>query len=196
MHSAIAHKEFRFLFPLINFAPLLLILGWQGVDDRLQRFKGLQYRYLTSFFVTIILVINIAGVATTSLAAAGPGTKAITHYIHKNYHGQRVRLICQPNVYPYNPLYWIPLKEAFYKDKNVTEIDFEEILYNNIELPTGQITLWALNKEATENSEFLAIKEKYHLKKLMQSLPSWAEWINQYYYPAANKKTIVLYITQ
>jgi hypothetical protein len=73
--SVIPHKELRFLFPLADLAPLVLVMAWQEFEKTtspLATHRGIVRSGLNLALVALILV-NAAGLITAGLTAAGGG---------------------------------------------------------------------------------------------------------------------------
>ncbi len=195
-HSLIAHKEPRFLFPLINFVPLLLLLAWQQSASFLGHLKGRAWRFVPPVIAGMFLMINVAGLVNTSLSAVGNGSKAITYFIHKNYQGQPCNLIYQPYANPYNPLNWLDLPETFYRDEDITEINMEEVEFVDSAVFRAKMNLWVVQKGLTREPYFLQLKNEHHLELVTQSIPTWSEWLNKWYNKARNEEILLLYSGQ
>ncbi len=73
VHSIIAHKELRFLFPVVNLVPIVLILAYQALkwDPRKWRKPG---RIAIHAIAWILVAINCIGTVTVSLKPAGGRT--------------------------------------------------------------------------------------------------------------------------
>ena len=77
--SAIPHKELRFLFPLVDLAPLMLVLGWQEVGN------GKFVDVLKHRAVLIpIVAINTLGLLVTCTTAAGSGRTRLAEALWEN----------------------------------------------------------------------------------------------------------------
>ncbi|SFL52206.1 phosphatidylinositol glycan, class B [Porphyromonadaceae bacterium KH3CP3RA] len=82
-HSVIPHKELRFLFPLINFVPFLLVYAYQQTIDRIKK-----KNFLEIFFNSVLLAmlcINLGGLAMMLFKPAGNGSVNLIHYISRKY---------------------------------------------------------------------------------------------------------------
>ncbi len=77
--SAIPHKELRFLFPLVDLTPLVLVLAWQGIaDSRLARTSKLWG------LLAPLIAINACGLLVSSTTAAGSGRTFLARCVWKN----------------------------------------------------------------------------------------------------------------
>jgi len=73
--SAIPHKELRFLFPLVDLLPLVLILAWQEAENTTNRFgaRSGNVRNALNLALVALIMVNAAGLITAGLTAAGSG---------------------------------------------------------------------------------------------------------------------------
>ncbi len=195
VHSIIPHKEDRFLFPIVNFIPLLIVLGWQEIRANYQNiFRNRIFRLTIYIFLSFLVMINVVGLVVMASRPMGNGAKAITYYIHRHYKDKPVNLIYAAYSNPYNPLYLVPLEERFYADENVKEINMEELLTrDDTVINNDQINLFVFEKTNFDDTDFLDIIKKYNLTPKTQSIPEWIEWINQYYSYSDNENIMLLY---
>lgn len=195
VHSLIAHKENRFLFPLINCSPLLLILGWQYMAGWFSIRKGSVVALAGYSLLGLFALVNVAGLANTALVAAGNGTKAITHYIHSHYRDQAVNLIYEYHSNPYDPLHGIFLSEKFYRDVNVSMIPMEDVeTAADQSVFAGPHNLWVIKKGMLQEPNFQQLQKKYRWELVTQSLPAWSEWLNGLFNPNAGEHTLLLFV--
>lgn len=202
VHSIIPHKEDRFLFPIINFIPLLVISGWQEIKVNYQKnFRYKVYKISVLIFLGILVMINVLGLTVMSARPMGNGAKAITYYIHKNYKGKPANLIYDMNSNPYNPLYllpdMLPLRERFYADENVKGINMQELLKKEgTIINNNQLNLFVFEKANINDPDFEEIIKRYNLKFKTQSIPEWIQKIDSYYSEPGNTNTLILYGNQ
>jgi len=199
VHSVVPHKEDRFLFPVVNFVPLMIVLGWQEIRTKYLNNPRYRIYSLTVYVITgFLVVINVLGLTIMASRPMGNGAKAITYYIHKKYKGKPVNLIYDTYANPYNPLYllplMLPLKEGFYADKNVREINMKELLKKNSTLfNNNETNLFVFEKGNVDYPNYMEIIKRYNLKPKIQSIPNWIEWMCQYDNYFNDKSIIMLY---
>jgi phosphatidylinositol glycan class B len=71
--SIIPHKELRFLFPLVDLAPLAIVLAWQEWRARFPALlEGMKQKVLLSC-IALVAMVNAAGLVVASTTAAGSG---------------------------------------------------------------------------------------------------------------------------
>ncbi|MDP3443707.1 MAG: hypothetical protein Q8T08_12680, partial [Ignavibacteria bacterium] len=120
MHTFVAHKETRFLFPLVNFLPLMLVLAWQEVNNLIPNLKKNNKLQVVVYSIFALLFVgNTIAMATMSVKPAGNGKMEITSYIAENYPDKRIQLIHADWSSPYNPWESVPTK--FYQRENISE---------------------------------------------------------------------------
>lgn len=189
VHSIIPHKEDRFLFPLINFIPLVIILGWQEIKVHKK-----PYRLAAYVLLGILSAINLLALTVMASRPMGNGTKAITHYVHKHYRNKPVNLIYDTYKSPYNPLYLVPLKEPFYADDNVNEILMQELLKKDSKpINKDETILFVFEKNNVDYPDINEIIKKYNLRPKIQSIPEWVEYVSKYNNYLNDQSVLLLY---
>lgn len=196
VHSMIPHKEDRFIFPIANFAPLLLTLGYQQVFG--ERWKSKQNGFpkvIRWGFLLCFIAVNITGLSVMALQPAGNGTKAITNYIHSNYKDIPVNLIYDTYSNPYNPLYLLDLSETFYKDRNVKEVSMQQALDpKDPTLSSGPSNLLVVKKTDIDVPWIDSLIKKHGFIKKTESVPDWIQWTTGYYnHHMSDENILVLY---
>ncbi len=196
IHSLIPHKEDRFLFPIINLAPLLLVLGFQESEKFFlkKNHENKLYKLFIQIFISIILFINVAALIVMAFKPAGNGAKALTYYIHNTYKQNPVFLIYETAGNPYRP---ITYKESFYLESNITFISTDSLLHSDnrsLELDTTNLPiLFVIKKDEAKKPSSISIINKYRLSYKMQSIPSWISTLLRYYDRNYNDPPLVLY---
>ncbi|MFT4093580.1 MAG: hypothetical protein QM640_08065 [Niabella sp.] len=196
IHSLIPHKEDRFLFPVINFLPLIIVLGWQELKTifKAQR-NNVFFRFLISFFIGTLLVINTFGLLIMAFKPMGNGVKVLTQYIYRNYHNKPVILIYDQETKLYSP--FINLKERSYEDKNVIEIPFQYfILHSNSSIIKDSSLLFVFEKAKIHYPDYAQVIQRFSLKPKIQSIPQWIESLGKYYSASNDIDALVLYGSQ
>lgn len=124
IHAIIPHKEVRFLFPIVWFAPIFILLAYEEI---LKYFKintiSLQTKRLIGILGIPIVFLNMYALWISVTIPSGLGQKYITQAIYLDYHGKPIRIFHTPYGNPYQP--WPGLIEKFYKTSNIffTEIN-------------------------------------------------------------------------
>ena len=172
IHSIIAHKELRFLFPVINLVPIILLLAFQTLkwDIRKWRVPG---RIAIHVVAWVLVAINIIGSVTVSLKPADSGLTTITHYIRQHYGDEPIRLISYNNSNPYGP--W-ELMASFYMEKDMQDIRLESLeeLADSV-LHKERVNLLVLKRDDAATDPAQAFITGYNAPKVVQCIPRWME---------------------
>jgi len=83
VHSIIPHKELRFLFPVVNLVPIILLLAYQTLKWHVHKWKK-SGRLAIHTLAWILVTINCIGALTVSLKPSDGGLINITSYIRQN----------------------------------------------------------------------------------------------------------------
>jgi phosphatidylinositol glycan class B len=171
VHSIIAHKELRFLFPVINLVPIILVLAFQALKWDIRKWK-VPGRIAIRTVTWIWVAINVIGAVTVSLKPSG-GNMTITHYIRRNYGDQPIRLISYNHSNPYGP--W-GLICTCYMEKDMEDTRLESLNgLSDLLLNENKVNLLVLKRidaETKPAQEFIA---EQNGRKVVQGLPKWME---------------------
>lgn len=182
-HIISPHKEGRFLFPLANFVPLVLIMGFQEMEKwpGLAKYRRTFY-YPSVICFSLLVLINITGLFCAGFKAADNGRMVISQYIHEKYKSRNIQLICAPNCSPYNPFPGLP--ETFYREKSIVEMTVHSIHAINLALISDtSVTLFVINKSAMlPDLGQLNMPGFPALTLLKESIPNWEQWIDHHFY--------------
>lgn len=183
-HSAIAHKEMRFLFPLINFLPIIVILAIQEFN-----FSSISKRSIKIIYLLIFLtfMINSVGLIFASFEPPGLNSRVkIIKKIDEISSGEKASLYY---IHESNPFLPWSLTTNFYKQDN--------IILNNLENPIRTID--------ENNRKFLIVRKsdltnvrvenfilKNNMKEVCKGVPdlifiALKKWTNK------SGKTLILY---
>jgi phosphatidylinositol glycan class B len=190
IHSLIHHKEERFLFPILNFLPVILIISYQELE-KISVIKNL--KYLKLIIAIPLVLINIAGLYAMSTKSAGVGRMEITKYIHDEYKDKQVNLISCQWSSPYNP--WQSLPSKFYQEKNVINIQIKSLCsFTDSLINKSKVNLLVLRKAELNNPDCAVVINKMNCVKLKQSIPEWMEKANKYYSGIEAEDILILYL--
>lgn len=84
LHMVVPHKELRFLFPLADLAPIMLILAAQALMERTTaRWRHLVHGNLAAAAIVLPVAINLIALIVASTTPAGTGIARLAGYVHK-----------------------------------------------------------------------------------------------------------------
>lgn len=193
VHACIPHKELRFLFPLVNFIPVVIIWGVIKMREWEQSVIGVYNTLLIGF-----LFINLTGLVVMECKAAGAGRNDITAYIYHHWKGQPVKVLYEEGRNPYKP--WRMLREGQYEQKGVTLHAFGDLdeLSEQSQNSAGRDTvmLIVVRPYYWDNAWFNRLVEGHHYSFRMQAVPNWVLWLNRFYKGFNEEDVLALYEVQ
>ena len=187
IHSLIAHKELRFLFPVAKLVPLLLILGLQVIFAWPPVNRVTSFKYLITTLLVIALLVNTVALLAAAFTPAGSESKEITAYINRAFKNKCINLyllgsiplfIGGENFYDQDQLSIIPLKSV----KELPYIERDKSLVNLLVVQTDQWT-------QAQNYPF-------HLKMEKQSMLPWVASIINFQQPTKVEPALTLFSIQ
>ncbi len=168
VHSFIPHKELRFLFPLADLMPLLLVLGLSELGPL---FKSTGARVFGRSLIVVLVVSNILGLSVVMTSAAGIGRTVLAKKLHGMDlpEGSRIAYVIEPMQA------WRISLPAFYLPKNMTDSAFAEDSFSGGELHTNYLV--------ARNSDALLLEQRsgQHLAPLARTEVSWTEHLMRWY---------------
>ncbi|UEG48538.1 hypothetical protein LK994_07800 [Ferruginibacter lapsinanis] len=172
IHSIIPHKEFRFLFPLMNFIPVIILIAWQTIEPKLSGINQILSRTFFSNIIVIILFLINAVALVAVMSRAADGRVAISRYLHNTYPLQPKKI-----VYSRWCDYVTPeLPATFYTDKNTALVQLDALsLFNISFIDTTKLNFFVLRRgiDQAQNDAKGNLLETLGYKKVKQSLPQW-----------------------
>ena len=174
-HSIIPHKEERFLFPMVYYAPVLLAMAY-----------GLLYKFIQKRTVTkavnyllllLFVVVNVIGLAVMSLTGPEKGRLALTKYIYDNYRNRPVNMIFVSWANPYSPYHYTPIR--FYYTNNIKQHNIKSLeeLNDSLLIAGYENMLLVRNYDIQHPDAVTLIEEKGFVFE-KRSVPIWVECIH------------------
>jgi phosphatidylinositol glycan class B len=184
VHSLIPHKELRFLFPAVNFVPLILMLAFQ----RVKSVYGKQFDMTFAVPLTVAAAVNIGGLLMMSFKPAMYGNVNMIQYIAKNCSGQvNIYTVARSN--PYSEGGHKGLFARFYVNPKVRLRELSDILNKVAQEKFMQHGLIILQSGYSECRQIEALG--FTVKA--RSIPVWIEKMNCLYRVYPENKTLLLY---
>jgi phosphatidylinositol glycan class B len=187
IHCITPHKELRFLMPMLNFMPLLIILTVQDIFQSLVTNKAA--KQVTWIVCAIIFVpLNTCMLAITVMSPADTeGRMNVTQTIQNQYHGKKIKLWVTDNDNPYRP---IPVQQNFYLNRkvNVKQVD-SVVLAGNEHFSKDSVVLVTIRKDRLALNG--ALLRSYKLTQVASGIPGWVDRIKlRFNYPS---ESLLLY---
>lgn len=170
IHTIIPHKELRFLFPIINFLPIILILAFQEINWSVSSSNRKQILRLS---LIIVMIANFFGLIITGLNPAYINSRVkITQKIESLTSNKLAKLYFVNNSNPFNP--W-NLTTNFYSNPNIKIIRLQLPLASSEEYKNGnQLKMLVINLEDQKNSNIQEFIIKNNFKEICKSVPEFS----------------------
>lgn len=170
VHSLIGHKDVRFLFPLVNILPFILVISFQVIeeDPRFARVKDL-FTISKKYIVWTFVAVNSILLLVACFKPADSSTP-LYRYIYDHYNSENTVLVYDKE----NPYFRGNANLHFYKPQKLSIMKIGN---------PGELHSYALNahKEilfATRKFELNIKIPGIHCSKVYQTLPAIVEHLN------------------
>jgi len=172
VHSLIAHKELRFLFPTVNFIPFVLIMAYQSL---LPEWKTKLFRAVTLPVCVVMMIVNAGGLLLLMFKPASDGNIEMLRYLDKNYEQVRLYTIAWSNPYTLGDIKG--LTPHFYSNDRVSVKNLQNVLAQN-------------SDERLQNNDLVMLLACYHEADYLEkqgfrveyrSIPVWIEKLDRFY---------------
>jgi phosphatidylinositol glycan class B len=165
IHSLIGHKESRFLFPILKFAPYLVFLAFTLLNNYKPILTLLSSRILFYSFLFINLILTGASCFTPADYSAG-----VMNYIYHSYKEQVTLYYINNNPYESYGLY-----NNYYRTKNVIWHQIEDPSKIQIQ-KEGETLLVVSNKTPIKDTLGISFHKVYQPipKVFTDNLKGWA----------------------
>ena len=166
-HIFVAHKEPRFLFPLIGAVPILLAFAYNDFDTRY--FKNWKFKKIT---LNLFFGLSFVMMAISCLKPASERID-LYEFIYKHYSGEKVTLVCQKD----NPYHYFE-RVYFYRPNDMTIIDHARA--GTIDSAINSNTNHPLLILFSEQEKAKSFALEHPKSKIVYS--SFPEWVRNYNY--------------
>lgn len=188
-HMLIPHKELRFLFPLVNLVPFIIIYGYQQYNSVPMKPK----HWIWTITLAILIFNNLTGLMIIASKGAGKAKIAIPEYISTHYKQRPVNLLYTNGANPYQE--WDSPKNTFYLHKQMTPTPLETIWQTEFSslLKEGYVNLLVVPAtEMTGPETYQYLREK-GFSPVYQNIPWIVQQINGWYDRNSNNDVITLF---
>lgn len=190
LHSIIPHKEVRFLFPIMNFIPVMIVLALAEIDKRYQLFTKTYFKAMVSAFIAI----NMAALITSNFKPADRGRISMAETIHEMAKGRQVNLYHTPESNPYDP--FTGLTATFYTEPVMTFNDIHSCPVNVPQDGKAMEDVIIVMTKDLDDPEVRRLIDKCHFKKASQSIPEFFIPLLKLYGGYKVDEVLVLYVRE
>lgn len=185
VHSLIAHKEVRFLFPMAFLFPVMLMSAYDKLNRRFGEIKS--WKVVWSFILCVFASVNFCGLYANMSKSAGDQTCYLAKYIRDDYDGQKVNIVHGLYSNPYGPYGGI---SGFYRNNNATMSKYNNIYGIKLLLKPDAVNFFTCRKCDLENmvcvGEFadmdpFDVLRNFGFEYQSQSVPRFFEIISENY---------------
>jgi len=189
VHSIIPHKEVRFLFPLANFVPLILIQGFLLVPS--PNVSGL--KFTKSIVLVILGLVNIAGLICVGTKGAGNTKMTITSIIHRHWSDERVNLLFIKGSNPYADSVFP--RNMFYRNDSVGLTELVTVWQYNFQhlRKSGQTNLLVMPQSEITGPKTIARISELGLRKVCESIPWFDRFVIKFYKRSLLADNLILF---
>jgi phosphatidylinositol glycan class B len=185
LHSLIPHKELRFLFPVVNFAPFILMLGYQKIRSL---WSSPSVKFILYPVLGIAFLINVGGLAMMSFKPANNGNVNMIKYLHEQY-PDKVNLYTIAYSNPYSEGPHKGLFARFYANDKIRIKNLSDAfrLHAPVQLKERDLVMLMAGYHERSYLE----QQGFVIEK--QSIPCWIEQMNKLYHVYREYTILLLY---
>ncbi|MDA3892107.1 MAG: hypothetical protein PF517_10635 [Salinivirgaceae bacterium] len=190
IHSVLAHKELRFLFPIVNFVPVILVVAYQMVTMSTVR----RITKAVLFIVVVLLTcLNTLGLFISSLKPANIGRiKLVSEIEHINIGSvKNIHALVGQN--PYEP--WRGLVANFYLSDSIQFTPYKTLNeFKNCNFRKDQIDMIVVSNEFVDDPIIQDALTRGGMRFVNQSIPEWMVPILHLYGGYHDEEILELYV--
>jgi phosphatidylinositol glycan class B len=170
VHFLVPHKEVRFLFPIVNFLPLILIKGmFEPMFGNTLRPKVVQ------ILVMFIIIVNSVALTITLFSSPENGRIQITKYVYDHFKDEKLKIYYIGADNPFRPYPFI--RQSFYE---IAPVTFQQLQYfEQIDTAhiTGDVNLLVLRRRHLHDGEIEDQLKSVEAEHLSSGKPSWCRYL-------------------
>lgn len=166
VHIIIPHKELRFLFPLINLVPAVVIIAFSEIDTKQKFSSGKIFKAV----LYGLIALNLASMITSNLKPADRGRINLAEKITEFAKREHVDLYYTGNSNPFEP--YKGLVSDFYLDPLISFRDIRSF-NDTIRDSSKSVQLLVVYKADLDNPDINRFIEINRFRKVNQSIPEY-----------------------
>lgn len=179
VHIFIPHKELRFLIPLANTLPLIIILSIQKTESLLKPLYLKGFAFVKTAILVVFIAVNSVFLMGLMTKPADIGRAKITQFIGENYQKNNINLICLPWANPYAP--W-GAETFHYRNNRVNTQEIAQLsqLTDSIYDPTRTNLVVMRKLDLDNNRQYVTSSGRYKLVRVKEAYPKTVNAIGKH----------------
>ncbi len=172
IHCHIGHKEMRFLFPIVNFLPIIFVLSIQFINKNYSKISYFLERYIAIWLKPLFWIVNFPLMVWLIFL---PNEMDIPYKKYIFNHYKTPTILYTPIENPSYTQYGFKerIEANYYKPKNLNTIIYD----TSTTIETQKNTTILFNIDSIDSRNLLIING-LKFKKVYQTMPLY--WANQY----------------
>jgi len=163
LHFFVAHKELRFLFPMLNFLPFMVVYYFQSVENYPNRFVAF---LKTKFFIRFAVMVNLL-ILIYYVFKPADNTAPMLKKIYELGKAEKTILLYEGSN-PYSDMASL----HYFRNKHVTTVDLKQ------DSLSFKSTQWVYYFSNNFYSPELIIKNNSVFKRTYSNFPAWFGYLN------------------
>jgi phosphatidylinositol glycan class B len=179
MHLIIPHKEIRFLFPIINFLPFILVRSIEIVNSITKEETGTPISFDNAIYKAgfyLFFLVNSVCLVFNTFDLPSNGRIYITQYLFDNYKHKNLVLISNSQDNPFTPYSW--LNQSFYKIRDLKEIQIDSYdSLGNLSYDSQNTYFLCLRGAELSNPKTALFLKNKHFQTVARGNP-YLQWVS------------------
>lgn len=194
IHSIIPHKELRFLFPLANLCPLILIMGFQKASSVISKKTQVKRWKLGTLVWALIALTNILSLYAIASTGVGAGRIVVAEYIDRHYGRRDLKVTLIGDVNPFTD--WQVAKNTYYDSDgfNLTKaVNMWQKEKVNNDFSVGRQHIYVIKEKEISGPMARQHLKAIGLKKVYQSIPDITLLLYSFYNKSLKDQQIYVF---
>jgi len=175
IHFVVPHKEVRFLFPVVNFLPFIMVKGlFEPLFGSISKVPAVN-RKVAGFVTILIIVVNSLALAVSLYTPPLNGRMRITRYIYDHFSNKPVTLYSGKWSNPFRP--YVDLRQSFYEIPAVHYHHLDNYAQTDTLGRKTGVQLLVLRRANLDEPAITRGIQHAHLQLLCTGKPAWCRYM-------------------
>lgn len=174
-HSLIAHKEPRFLFPVLPLLPLFMIWGYEAIAPWCNK-------HVVRCAAALLLLVNTGGLFAVLFKPAAYGKVAMMEFLDRKARtAGKLSVVVTEGSNPFFEAYLVP---EFYETERISIVNISDHSSHG----TGAVTVLLQGDSFNR-----ALAKAMGKKEIYRSVPRWQDALNRFYQTYDPRQVLIAY---